>query len=330
MAPDVPLLVISCDRYADLWRPFFEVFWQRWPDCPFHVYLGTNHLEYPSDRVTTLAVGADVDWASNVLSMLDCLDAPYVLVFLEDFLIQERVNTALVTRLVAIAQEHDLGCLRLAAGLPLALPPSRAVTAAGVEGLGVVQPGEAHRVSAQVAVWRVETLRSLLVPGFSPWEFEAVGTQLSEEMPDAFWGTYSPAIVYDQCVEKGRWKLSGVEICRAAGVDVDLAARPMFSPADLQMHYEAARAGAEMYLPKERARKAFLAGFRRRGLCHSLSYLRQHPLAPEMWALALVGLLGPAATRSAQRLQLRARVLRSKLKHQALAQRRRGAQTQAP
>src|SRR3954467_10514178 len=94
---DVPLLVISCDRYADLWRPFFEVFWKRWPDCPFPVYLGTNHLEFASQRVTTLAVGPDVDWASNALCMLDRLGAAYVLVFLEDFLLQERVNTARVS-----------------------------------------------------------------------------------------------------------------------------------------------------------------------------------------------------------------------------------------
>jgi hypothetical protein len=301
------------------------VFWQRWPDCPFPVFLGTNYGAYDSSRVTTLAVGPDVDWASNVRLMLDRLDATHVILFLEDFLLQERVNTVLVEHLVALAQKHDVGCLRLAAGLPLALPPGPPPRPC-LQELGVIERGEAYRVSAQVAVWRVDTLRRLLVPGFSAWDFEAVGTPLSEDMPEEFWASRTPAIVYDQCVEKGRWKPSGLEICRAAGVEVNLAARPTFTAADLQLHYEAARAGVERYLPKERALKAFLRGSRAAGLRHAFSYLRQAPIAPELWALVVMGLFGPSATRAAQRAQLRARVFRSKQKHK-LQQRRRAAPT---
>jgi len=36
------ILIPSCDKYSDLWRPFFTLFWRHWPDCPFPVYLGSN------------------------------------------------------------------------------------------------------------------------------------------------------------------------------------------------------------------------------------------------------------------------------------------------
>ena len=46
------VLVPSCDAYADLWIPFFALFWRYWSDCPFPVYLGTN----PVDGASGLAL----------------------------------------------------------------------------------------------------------------------------------------------------------------------------------------------------------------------------------------------------------------------------------
>ena len=39
---DCSILVVSCDRYRDLWTPFFTLFQRYWPDCDMPVYLGTN------------------------------------------------------------------------------------------------------------------------------------------------------------------------------------------------------------------------------------------------------------------------------------------------
>jgi len=109
---NIPLLVISCDKYADVWKPFFHVFRSRWPDCPFPVYLGTNHLECNEPGVTTINVGDDKDWASGVIKMLDHLDSSQVILFLEDFFFVETVDSTAVLRLVKIAQERFPACLR--------------------------------------------------------------------------------------------------------------------------------------------------------------------------------------------------------------------------
>jgi len=38
----IAVLVVSCDKYADLWPPFFQLFLRFWPECPFSVYLISN------------------------------------------------------------------------------------------------------------------------------------------------------------------------------------------------------------------------------------------------------------------------------------------------
>ena len=68
---DTPLslaiLICSCDAYADVWDPFFTLFFRHWPDCPWPIYLIANHRRYPDDRVNTLLLGDDKDWSTNIL-----------------------------------------------------------------------------------------------------------------------------------------------------------------------------------------------------------------------------------------------------------------------
>jgi hypothetical protein len=216
----IPLLVLSFDKYEDLWDPFFSFFWKHWPDCPFKVYLGTNSKTYDDPRVTSLHSGPEVTWATRVLRLVEQLDSEYVLLFLEDFLIEERVDSAEVLRLARVALDNELGCLRLAPNPP----PSRPVY--GHEDLGWILPGDPYRMSSQVSIWHVDTLRAVLKPEYSIWDFEYTGSLKGPVPSRPMWARYQPAIRYQHCVERGMWLPWGLRVCEQAGIPVDLAARP--------------------------------------------------------------------------------------------------------
>ncbi len=76
----VAVLVISCDAYRDLWRPFFELFWRHWPDCPYPVHLGSELYTHADSRVRRLDVGAQPDWSTACARMLERIEAPTTLV----------------------------------------------------------------------------------------------------------------------------------------------------------------------------------------------------------------------------------------------------------
>src|ERR1700712_4408185 len=82
--PSCALLVISCDNYRDLWKPFFNLLWRNWPDNPFPVYLGSIRSEYPDPRVTTLTAGEDISWSRNLRWFLEQLQTEYVLTLFDD------------------------------------------------------------------------------------------------------------------------------------------------------------------------------------------------------------------------------------------------------
>lgn len=298
----LPVLVVSCDRYRDLWRPFFELFWRRWPDCPGPVYLGANFESYDDRRVETLHVGADVNWAAGVAAMLDRVRGDYVIVMLEDFLLMQDVDNNRIERLADIAAHERLGCLRLYS----IFPPENVVTR--YPELGSFSPGNKWRITAQAAIWRTDTLRRLLVPGFSAWDFEMVGSQMSEYMPDRIWGVRQPALVYDQAVEKGKWRPQGLAICNAAGVPVDLERRGAFSMTELEEHEHAGIASAKFAERKSQAVAQFRQGRRAGGLRDVCWCLRHQPAAMQLWAIAAAGLIGPAPIECLQRIHVRMKV----------------------
>lgn len=298
----IPLLVVSCDKYADLWPHFFRLLRLRWPDCPFPVLVGSNLLPPDIPGVTSALIGPDSSWSAGTQKMLDRVTelhpgADYVLLFLEDFFLTAPVDTRRVQHLVRIARQNGIGCLRLAAGLPLALPPTNELSE--FPGVGIVAPGEPYRVTLQVAVWRIETLRRLLVPGLSPWEFETIGTHMSEGLDDVFWAVMNPAIEYDHAVEKGKWKPEGLAILRSAGLEATTLGREVYTDTELVAHYNRGFEESATSNYRSAALRSFLAGRRTEGIRQIWRGIRNGDATLTALLLALVGSLGRAATRKA-------------------------------
>lgn len=302
---EIPLLVVSCDKYSDLWEPFFSVFWKRWPDCPYAVYLGSNQKTFGHDRVKPIIIGEDVTWSSNVLKMLDILNSSHVIIMLDDFLVQQPVNTQHVEHLVSTAIRRNVDCLRLGDANLHRNPqgvqndyskdvslcaPSESVP--DETGIGIIVGGTPYRVSTQISLWKVETLRKYLLPGFNAWQFEEIGSQLSDLNNDQFWSVWEPVIVYDHGVEKGKWKPEGLLICSEAGVEVDLSLRGVFDEKELRVHYLASRRGRELYEIKSSAIEKFLKGCRLEALRSALNYAIKMPSDVGIWGVIIFGLLG--------------------------------------
>jgi len=320
---DIPLLVVSCDRYADLWPVFFDVLRARWPDCPFPLYLGSNQARFERPGVTTLCAGVDRSWAGNLSRMLDLLSSEYVLFFLEDFFLRSAVNTESVVSAVNYFRSRNVDCGRLAPlPAPTPLPP---VPFPDCPTMGPVPPEFPYRVSAQIALWRVPALREYLVPGFSAWDFEHIGTRMSRHKSQVFAGPFAALIDYDHGVEKGRWKLEGIEICRAAGVTPDTRARGVFSVGQLDAHYQAGQGAGELGHIKARAITAFLHGRRREGWGHCKRHLRSAGPSLRLLSIAAFGMLGPWALEWLDRQHVHWRTLSARLRDAtwSLRQRRR-------
>jgi len=221
---ELSILIPSCDAYADVWAPFWALLQRNWPDCPYPIYMGANHVPADLPGVRSLLVGDDHSWAQSSRRMVEQIQTTHVLMILEDFLFRRRVDTCRIARLFADLERLNGGYLRLKP-----FPPPD-VRLARFHDIGEIEPGAPYRCALQAAIWRKDVLLCLLVDGETAWEMEIFGSRRTDTLECGFYCVWKPALEYSAGVTRGRWTPQGMAICRQQGVAVDLSCRPVMTP----------------------------------------------------------------------------------------------------
>ena len=196
---EISILIVSCDRYSDLWQPFFTLFWRNWPDCPFPVYLGSNHQSFDHPQVISLLLGDNDIWSERLKLMLNQIHTPYLLTLVEDFFLFNYTDTADVLSCFDVFRELDADMLRLKPDPP----PDYQVE--GFPLIGRIGINAFFRISMQAALWRRDFLLKLLQEKESTWEFEVRATERSRKMENNLYCTWQPILHYSHVIEKGKW-----------------------------------------------------------------------------------------------------------------------------
>lgn len=210
----VAFVVVSCDKYADLWDPFFHCFRKYWPDCPYPVYLLTNDKDYDAPNVTVVKVGDDRSYSDNLQAGIAQISEPWLILWLEDVFISQRVDTRRLQAMVVEAQSIPVGYLKLSPDLPLSYDGDSA------QGIGPLPKGVRYRSAVGLSLYHVDTLKKLLVPGANAWELDT--STISNELDEPFYALTSkaarrPPIAWVNGVIKGRWNWPAVRFLKKEG-----------------------------------------------------------------------------------------------------------------
>ena len=214
----VTLLVLSCDKYADLWVPYLSVLDRYWPDHPQPLALVSNEKSLDRTGVGQILVGPDRSWSETLLVALEGVTTEYVLLLLDDLFPVATVDTAKVMADIAWLDRQRGNYLRLNP----TPPPIRRVDVDHGEAI----PGSIYRTSTVLSVWRTSTLQSLLIPGETAWDFEIFGSVRSDDI-SGFYASTHYSIPFMNCVVKGRWVPWAVQHLARMGIEVDTSARPV-------------------------------------------------------------------------------------------------------
>ena len=230
--PDVGVLVVSWDGYADLWQPFFRFFFRQWADCPFSVYLGTNSRTFDDNRVRPILIGKEVDYCSNLIAMLERLPHEWVIPWVEDFLPAAPVDTQRILAIIEYAERTGVDYANLVA-LPNEVSPVFSGPAI-VDSLGEMPPDAPYRASMGVGLWRRKSLLRLIVPGETAWDIERIGSRRSAELGYRCLCTTlsrraDPPVIVVNGIEQGRWTRKAADLLIQEGMEAILEARGVAS-----------------------------------------------------------------------------------------------------
>jgi hypothetical protein len=219
-APSIAVLVASCDKYADLWPLFFELFRKFWPDCLFRVYLLTNHLRPSFSGVVSVPVGDDASWSGNLRKALHSIPENHVLLLVEDLFVLGRVNNRTVVKLAAEFISASGNCLKMNPTVPGNVRLN--------DRLDLSLPGAPYRLSAVLTLWKKSVLHDLLVEDETAWDFEIEGSRRSD-VYDNFFVSRKNQFEMVNGVIKGHWSRRALAQVQAALGRPIAPARPVLS-----------------------------------------------------------------------------------------------------
>ncbi len=213
------LLVSSCDKYSDLWPPYFSLLDLYWRDCPFKKVLITENIIHKNLNVRSLNLGSGYDWSTLLIKALNQIESKYILFSLEDFFLRKKVNTELIIEALKFADENNLSMLRL---IPRPGPDESILDS---KKYGLIKKAAPYKVSTQAAIWKRDVLIGLLRSGESIWEFERNGSERASNMK-GFASVIEPCLPYGHhVIERGQWFPWEVVRCWRNKIKIDLSVR---------------------------------------------------------------------------------------------------------
>lgn len=220
----IAIVVPSCDNYSDLWTPFFQCLHRFWPDCPYPIYLITNHKQSPDTGATTISIGDDLSWSDNLITALRQIPEPYVFVHIEDLFLVQKVNTVKVKTLFDWAIANKINYLK---------------TIRGHHNAGVsyndwvcgIPRGSLYRASLMMTLYKKEVLLNLLKHGESAWDFEVHATERSDSY-DNFYQVKENYFSIINTIIKRKWQRSATKLMRTLNISIDLSSRQVMTYAE--------------------------------------------------------------------------------------------------
>lgn len=173
MMNDCTILVNSCDRYYETWKPFFELFKIQWNECPYRIVLNTETKSYrdPEIVVETINSPTEKTWSSRLKNVLNHIDTEYVMFFLDDEFLGSPVNTNEFENALTYMRNHqDVGYILLRHSEKQNKHESRRYFARS-------ELTEKYQLVCLSALYRRDFLIKILRNHESPWEFERYATR---------------------------------------------------------------------------------------------------------------------------------------------------------
>jgi hypothetical protein len=161
----IAVLVVSCDKYSDIWNLFFKKFNEYWPDCPYKIYLGTNFLKCDNANVETINIGDDVSYSDNLIKMMDQIESDYIIMWVDDLMLTSSVKTNQLREIVDYSIQQNLDFVKLLPNFPYSYIEEK-------HGIGRLPNGIKYQVTIGISIIKKSFMKTVTSGGKTAWELE--------------------------------------------------------------------------------------------------------------------------------------------------------------
>jgi len=164
------ILILSCDKNLQLLKLFFEMFDKYWADCQYDVYVSMEFCkEIPVARkIHVLNFHENKPWSNRIINALDKIDTENVLILLDDFIIEEKVESSKIDTIVANMNNDSRIANVILTVINQKNEPDKRILESYVQRNKYGR----YKTALQCGIWKRSILINLLTPNENAWETE--------------------------------------------------------------------------------------------------------------------------------------------------------------
>ena len=246
----VTLIVSSCDKYSDLWNPFFTVLKAEWQGLEhIHIVLNTESKSYSYKglNISTFQLyreGENPSWTERLRKTLERVGTKYVITLLDDFFMMGKVDSQKILKHIEwMEKDQRVSVFSYMETFTNNIQDRK------YESFERRPLIALYKFNCQAALWRRTRLISYLKNNESPWEWETYGNWRSYRHPFHKFYSYIEGENYvfpyiykvgetsfgGLGLYRGRWYLPYVQpVFEKHGIEIDYSIRGDISEKEIR------------------------------------------------------------------------------------------------
>lgn len=217
------ILMLSCDKYSDLWDDFFNLKERYWPDCPYHCYLATDKKEYRREGVDVIHFGDIRTWSICAVKAIEQIKEPYIALFLEDAFIYNKIDTSIIEENLNLFIERKMDFLTMERNR---MEKSYSSEDQVAPHIWRINRHRKYGIDTSAAIWNKEFLRKALEKeDCNAWQFEVNYCREAESAEglqgDIFFDDRQPFNISPvEVVQLGKLSTDAIKFFQKLGYDI--------------------------------------------------------------------------------------------------------------
>lgn len=232
MLDSFTILVSSCDKYEDLWVPFFSLLKNKWRELPnYEIVLNTESKKFTMDGLNIKCFqlykkNEKVAWGERLIETLKRINSDYILFLLDDFFIRSEVDDAKIKECLHLFEKDPH------ASVIYLTPTSGYREDTKIEDFYILKKDATWKLNTQAALWRRKKLIEYIRPHETAWAWEQYGSIRAQRYKENFY-IRSPflALIFDYekdwggAIHRGKWTPYAIELCNKYDFGIDYSIR---------------------------------------------------------------------------------------------------------
>lgn len=163
------MLILSCDKFSDLWEGHIKLLEENWSDRGMQTYIVTDSTTDRKFANAEIIVAEGLpEWSDRLKYALTFVDTEYVFITLDDYFLIRKVENQRINELIQMMDTEDIDYVRL-------FPHPKSAT------MGELQPypkvswintNETYSVNLYSGIWRKSFIMKTTYESRSAWLYE--------------------------------------------------------------------------------------------------------------------------------------------------------------